>query len=269
MEVVTSEMLKVGQGEMLNILKEIDKICVKHNIKYWLDAGTLLGAIRHKGFIPWDDDCDVGMMREDFEKFCNLCKTELGEDYFLQTRESDPMYRRKLIKIRSNRIKMVEHAEDENEKYHQGVFVDIFVFDYYPRSAHIMFPFFQFYLRQKGKRKLMRKGSFERMLFNIMNLPLSGVYIILREMFKMLWKERRKDKNLPYIGAAMEHARYVPIVEKSLIFPITKRVLFEDVDLYIPNKPGDILTKLYGDYLVLPKEENRVWHAKKICYFKK
>lgn len=100
-----SDMLKIGQTEMFNILSEIDRICRKHQIKYWLEFGTLLGAIRHNGFIPWDDDCDIGMMRSDFIRFKNVISKELSSNFFFQTRQTDEKYWRKIVKIRSNKIK--------------------------------------------------------------------------------------------------------------------------------------------------------------------
>lgn len=135
MEKFNEEMLKIGQEEMLNILHEIDRICRKHEVKYWLEFGTLLGAVRHQGFIPWDDDCDIGMMRSDFKKLRELIPSELSRDFFFQTNETDPKYWRKMAKIRSNKIKMIEYDEMENEGYHQGVYVDIFVYDFYPKWA--------------------------------------------------------------------------------------------------------------------------------------
>ena len=84
--------LKELQNIQMEILVEFDRICKKNNIKYQLFAGTLLGAIRHKGFIPWDDDIDVCMLRKDYIKFLNACESDLRENYFLQTFETDEQY---------------------------------------------------------------------------------------------------------------------------------------------------------------------------------
>ena len=84
--------LRQAQLVMLRMLKIIDYICRKHNLSYWVCSGTLLGAVRHKGFIPWDDDLDICMIREDYEKFTQIAPLEFPKDIMLQTRESDPNY---------------------------------------------------------------------------------------------------------------------------------------------------------------------------------
>ena len=98
----------------LDILIEIDKICKENNIQYFLIGGTLLGAVRHKGFIPWDDDIDVGMIRSDYEKFIDLClnKNVLGEKYFLHCNESDENYFIPFVKVKKNNTTFAEENID-------------------------------------------------------------------------------------------------------------------------------------------------------------
>ncbi|WP_165393861.1 LicD family protein, partial [Candidatus Williamhamiltonella defendens] len=90
---IEKSVLRQAQLLLLEGLKEIDRICNKHSINYWIDSGTLLGAKRHGGFIPWDDDIDICMTRKDYNRFIDICSEELNQKkYFLQTVKSDPYY---------------------------------------------------------------------------------------------------------------------------------------------------------------------------------
>ena len=112
----------------LGMLKAIADICDRHNIKYYLAFGTLLGAVRHKGFIPWDDDVDVFMDYEDLKKFKKICETELPSAYFYQDIETEPTLPFMFTKIRANNTFMPEYEAEYSKKlpYHQGIWVDIF-----------------------------------------------------------------------------------------------------------------------------------------------
>lgn len=124
--VVTAEMKKVWAVE-IEILTEIERICKAHGLTYYAAYGTLLGAVRHQGFIPWDDDLDIVMMRPDYEKFRQIARTELKSEYELQE-EISPYLTRSFYKVRDGRTTAIEFWNLPKE-YNQGIFVDIFPFD--------------------------------------------------------------------------------------------------------------------------------------------
>ena len=124
--------LRIHQLIMLDLLKHFDAICKEHNIKYWLSSGTCLGAVRHGGFIPWDDDLDVEMLRDDYMKFEKVFKET--DDYVLQTYKNDPYYVVPFAKLRNKKTEIAEHGQDLRYKY-KGVYIDIFVLEKIPHSV--------------------------------------------------------------------------------------------------------------------------------------
>ena len=116
------------QLKMLEVLLAIDKVCKEHNLKYYIAYGTLLGAVRYKGFIPWDDDLDVIMLRCDYRRFLQVAPGELGERYFLQAEFSEhwPMF---FSKLRKNNTACMERFVPRDPLMHQGVCMDIFPCD--------------------------------------------------------------------------------------------------------------------------------------------
>lgn len=116
----------------LDLLNELDRVCKKHNLQYWADSGTLLGAARHKGFIPWDDDIDIFMFREDFDKLCDV-SFEFNFPYFFQTEETDPSSLRGHAQIRNSETTGILKEElNMDIHFNQGIFIDIFPLDYLP-----------------------------------------------------------------------------------------------------------------------------------------
>ena len=114
--------------QQLDILKAFIKVCNKYNLEYFLVYGTALGAIRHKGFIPWDDDIDVAMPRKDYDKYIELQKEYEGTPYFIQTFKSDPCYIYNYAKLRDSSTTFLENAF-KNHRINQGVFIDVFPVD--------------------------------------------------------------------------------------------------------------------------------------------
>mgnify|MGYP000349789362 CR=1 FL=1 len=112
--------LRTCQLKQLSILEETDRICRKHNIPYWLDGGSLLGAMRHGGFIPWDDDIDIAMRKEDLERFIAVAPSELRPGLFMQTPESDPEHTDPIYKIRDLNSLYLESGDNLRQIIRKG-----------------------------------------------------------------------------------------------------------------------------------------------------
>lgn len=154
--IITREMKKIWAVE-LDLLVEFDRVCNKYNIKYCADGGTLLGAVRHKGFIPWDNDIDVAMLRTEYEKLCLIAKEEFKEPYFFQTNETDPGTARGHAQLRNSQTTGILTLEMEMGcKFNQGIFIDIFPFDAVPKDREELKRFYnKVYLKKKKLQSVL------------------------------------------------------------------------------------------------------------------
>lgn len=252
---IDSKVLRKVQLIMLDMLLEFDAICNKHNLSYWLDSGTLLGAVRHKGFIPWDDDIDISMPYEDYKKFQEIAKQELSKDIFLQSKESDSAFLFDYTKLRSNRASIVEfHEKSADVAYHQGVFVDIFPMltvpnsdfykDYYKNIFHL--------IRQTSAVSLHTPNG--------ANLP--DVRQKLVQSLQLMHQGWESNENLVIYGGEMpDVAAYFEYKE---IFPLSQ-VEFEGHKFSAPKNPHHYLGAIYSfNYMELPPIDKRTIHAHKI-----
>lgn len=261
--------LRDAQNKMVEILKAVHEVCEKHGIKYFLDAGTLIGAVRHKGFIPWDDDLDIGMLREDYIKFLSIAKQELPEYLFLQTFENDKYYDIYQVpcKIRYNDTLFIQKDIAENPKMHNGIYIDVLPYDTLPKKRWV------YNLQRKISNNILK--AFVRMReipdkLTLKNKITHTFYKIVVTILKDKGREKIfnmliswNDKNSPYMAYGVDTPWSEYIYNKKDFFELSK-LEFEGGEFYAPNNPDAILTRLYGDYMTLPKEEERQWHAKLI-----
>ncbi len=264
--------LRKAQLVMLRILKIVDYICRENDIKYWLDSGTLLGAVRHGGFIPWDDDIDIVMPRKEYERFISIAKHKLPEDLFLQNNETDIEYDMPWLKVRDNNSRIVEYKIGD---YHNGLFIDIFPVDFYGED-------YDKYIVEKNKfrsfyRTLMLvKEPFEKVKNSkifVKNIIKFFAKIFMakytlkdkREVFKIL-NEKKQDiinkfskEDGQYVGYGPEPLFWDFKVDKESIFPL-KEIKFEDALFYAPKDYDKYLKTVFGDYMKLPPEQERIPH---------
>ena len=235
-------LLRRHQLRMLEILKEIDRICQKHRIDYWLSSGTLLGAVRHGGFIPWDDDLDIEMERKDYLRLLQLLPEELNDAYLLQTHGTDPGFISTYAKIRDKYSAITEHEEDINYRY-KGIFIDIF------QMEVTSYPLVRFAaalhrrLVYKYNRVPYAGNGFRKFQMQINYTLLTQLlYPCLRTAARI---GRNKEVMHHTYGTCFLTPRY-----KSDIYPLSK-LQFEDQQFPVPGTHA-YLTKMFGDYMRLP-----------------
>jgi lipopolysaccharide cholinephosphotransferase len=261
--------LRDAQIIMTSILKDIAEICDKYSIRYFLDAGTLIGAVRHKGFIPWDDDIDIGMLREDYEKFLEVARHELPEHLFLQTHENDRGYDIYQVpcKIRYNNTLYIEEKIVENQNMHNGLFVDILPYDSLPKKKYVYniqrsisnFVLRSFIRSREKPEKLTLKNKITHFIYKIV----VGVFSTQRRQKLFNFLINWNDINSKYMGYGLDTVWSQYVYKKDDFYDLIK-IEFEGEYFNAPKNYDAILTQLYGDYMTLPKEEDRVWHAKTI-----
>lgn len=251
---------EVKQTE-LNILIQFDDFCQREGFYYTLAGGTLLGAIRHKGFIPWDDDIDVMMPREDYNRLLKTLKTKKISEDLDSLMPGDPGYFYPFAKICNN--KTIAEMDDNTSKH--GIWIDVFPMDNLPEDSTLL-------------KKMFKKTRFWRAVVISMTTKLSGENSIKKKVAKLTLKIfanvygkenviKKANKvaqsynNTPceYIGGALWG--YGPgerLKKKSYL--TSCRVEFEQYEFNAPQCWKEYLTGLYGDYMKLPPVEKRQTH---------
>lgn len=249
--------VKVMQGVLLEMMQALDRICTENGLRYYLFYGTQLGAFRHQGFLPWDDDADVVMPREDYEKLLHLPKEKIPSGYFVQSPYSEKYGRFCFAKLRRDGTTCI-CKDHRHIRMHQGIFVDIFPFDepargcrvlmwWLPRVMDRVTAFTSANLPRKISilrpvqwvwQKVFTPSFFARMA-NAMARLLSGSSGIYMSTFctnRTTGERKGWDKTL---------------------FDPPRKILFEGVELNVPNKSEQLLDQRFGNWHELPPEKYR------------
>lgn len=247
----------------LYILLAFDKVCRENNLTYFLDSGTALGAVRHGGFIPWDDDVDVGMPRKDYERFLQIGQEKLPDEFFIQTRQTDPAYKRYAAKLR---LKGTVFQEYDDLPYAQnGFFIDIFPFDNVPHNKYlarinitisrlIYYIIRTWWSRGKSPVRWHRfVGSF------IKKMPERLINWFDKKYIAYCRKYEGQDTGHITCYSWLMSQKKSYIFESDKIFPVHS-ITFERYSFMIMNSPDHYLKITYGDYLTLPPESMRCHH---------
>lgn len=253
----------------LDILKAFIEVCEKNHLQYYLVGGTAIGAIRHQGFIPWDDDIDVGLPRPDYDKFVALNKPFSNSRYFIQTFKSDPNYLYNFAKVRDSNTTFIEKPFAHHQMNH-GVWIDVYPIDgmsYENKPA-----------KKLGKKVrrfwtnvyLMYLGAFYRKITRrtwYIDIPLNIVALLFFWTNVGHYRNKRIErfaKKIPYEKAVLVGNMFGNNADREAmpkeIFQEGSHATFEGIDVLVPKDYDKYLTLLFGNYMQLPPLEKRVGH---------
>ena len=275
-----TDVLKKLHSVQIKILRDFINVCQKYNLSYFVVYGTAIGAVRHQGFIPWDDDIDVAMLREDYDKFCEVFQKELGEEYNLLTPEIDGRYACTVTHIQRKGTKFISEAS-QDLKCDLGIFMDVFPLDYVARE------------KKAAKRQARWTNIYGRLLFLSGTaypvIPYKGLvrmmgevccwilhYILkvlrispqflYRKYLKVATRYNNSANRSSYVTSFEYAGGLKDKVKKTDLFPL-KTVPFEDICVNIPANNHEFLSKVYGDYMRIPPKEERINHMPLIIQF--
>lgn len=247
--------LKGLQDAELSMLKEFISVCEKHGLKYYLIGGTCLGAIRHGGFIPWDDDIDVALPREYYEKFIKIAEPSLPEYYFLQTFETDKEYPNCFAKIRDSRTTFIESSV-KNLKINHGAYIDIFPLDYYPEKNGKIFELKVFIAKARLSAVFSSTTSLKMRAVQLLAKILHPSFIKTLHSLNSFVKSFSKADYYVNAFGTTGRPKKIPIE----CFGDGTSVKFEGIDAIVPSDYKNYLEIIYGDYMTPPPPEKQICH---------
>lgn len=268
----TAEQLAKVRELELQILRDFVKVCDENNLTYFGMAGTALGAVRHKGFIPWDDDIDIAIPRKDFEVLAGIFEKEYGDKYYLLNADNNPNYPLPTTRICIKGTKFIEKYF-VNIDCEFGIFLDVFPYDNladnkFRRFWQVWIAWFY------GKLLILRSiktpylaiggvgGAILRFMFAATHYILRGLHISKKWLYRRSKHACTKfnDRETELIGFPCDTSPHYNTIARKQVFPL-KEMQFEDMMLKFPNDTEHVLISNYGpDYMQLPPVEKRKTH---------
>lgn len=242
----------------LDLLAQFDRVCRKYNLTYYLDGGTLLGAVRHHGFIPWDDDIDVEMFRNDYDKLLQIAGQEFKEPYFFQSAYSDTGYVRGHAQLRNSHTCGALPKEASHVKFNQGMFLDIFVLDGVPDDPKQRIEQAETLQKYSGKMVRIACPLMYSRLKYLLKLLRRWFYIktgLLKHMYGQFERCARQYDGSEHVSLLT----FYKAAEEDMIFRKESYsdilyVPFESLECPIPSGYKEILTAYYGKDFMIPQK---------------
>jgi len=245
-------LLRRQQLRMLDILLEVDRICRRHEISYWLSSGTLIGAMRHNGFIPWDDDLDIELLRTDYLRLMKILPHELPEWLALQNDQTDENYFFFYAKVRDRRSRMSEQNDYDRLWKEKGIYIDIIPVEQHPIWLHRFTELTVGHMYKVWRTSTDDKKSI-RKVRRIFKFNKDCIFPCLRGILSIFTSESSVITSC--MGIPFHKPRYI-----KEIFPLVTHQ-FEGYDLPVPHNADVHLRRLYGDYMQLPDLEALAPHV--------
>ncbi len=247
MEVIAPSTLEEVQAHGLETLKEVTRVLEKYNLRYLVYYGTLLGTVRHKGTIPWDDDIDIAMPREDLEKFREIAPKELKENYFFQDYTTDPEYPSIYAKVRNSNSTFIEEGYKKLRVMNHGLFIDIFVADWCDPTLKLT------------AYKIKTVKALSSVLISQKCWYTSKIKKFIAKLFPRNLTFRFVEKILKSMDPKGKHTHRFIFSKpyEASIFDDYIMAPYEDIQVRIPRNYDECLTKMYGDYMQFPPVESQ------------
>lgn len=270
MQQLSIQEIKAIEVDILSVFAEF---CDSNNLKYFLSYGTLLGAIRHKGFIPWDDDIDITMPRDDYDKLQSLLeeKNNLFNDHIELKTPDSKNYQYQFCKIIDN--KTLAYEKNMKDRYKTSIWIDIFPIDKIPSDPGEQEQFISKLLKMRKfyfytiEKKLNGEGIFKHIKYTIVKTVMTPIYQLINQK-KRIAKLAKKYQNLntDYRFFSLNGDSYKTVFKESLLNEQTV-VTFENREFKTFKDYDTILTQIFGDYMKLPPLDQRIPHGF-LAYYK-